>query len=116
MNKVIKDIIEDKTSSTEEKINFLDELLKDIDLGKKILNREFKYCEDCDDYYLTKSFTEEIASEIASKEEKISAYIDPINSRGNEYIDEIIAIITYSVCPKGHKHEINKISRSERKK
>ena len=107
MNKIIKDIIEDKTSSTEEKINFLDELLKDIELGKKILNREFKYCKECDDYYLTKSFTQETVS----KEEKICTYIDPINSGGNEYVDWLVTI-TYSVCPKGHKHEI---SRSERK-
>lgn len=39
-------------------------------------------------------------------------YEDPINSGGNDYIDGY-ADILYSVCPKGHKHVVD---RKERRK
>ena len=43
---------------------------------------------------------------------KICMYEDPINSGGNDYVDGY-ADILYSVCPKGHKHVID---RKERRK
>lgn len=43
---------------------------------------------------------------------KICVYEDPINSGGNDYVDGY-ADVLYSVCPKGHKHVVD---RKERRK
>lgn len=107
MNKIIKDII-DKKCSKEEKNKALNLLSNDIDMARGILSGKFKYCPDCDDYYLAKSYL----SDTETKNTKICIYEDPINSGGNDYADGY-ADITYSICPKGHKHEVN---RKERRK
>lgn len=100
MNKIVRDIII-KECSIEEKNKALNSLEDDIKIAKGILSGEFKYCKDCDDYYLAKSYLEEVESTLG----KICVYEDPINSGGNEYVDGIIDI-TYSICPKGHRHKI----------
>ena len=107
MNDVIKKIVESKLSK-EEKIQSLKRISNDIEMANGILSGKFVYCEECDDYYLAKSFLTEEKTE----KTQILIYSDPINSGGNEYADGY-ADITYSICPKGHKHEIN---RNERKK
>ena len=38
---------------------------------------------------------------------KICVYEDPINSGGNDYVDGY-ADILYRVCPKGHKHVVDR--------
>lgn len=105
MNKAIKDII-DRKCTKEEKNKALDLLNDDIEMAKGILNGKFKYCPKCDDYYLSKSYL----SEIETKKTKICIYEDPINSGGNDYVDGHVDI-TYSICPKGHKHEVNRNNR-----
>ena len=107
MNKVIRDII-DRNCTNEDKKGALDSLINDINMAKGILSGKFTYCPKCDDYYLTKSYL----TEHETKPTRICVYEDPINSGGNEYVDGE-AYITYKVCPKGHKLEID---REERKK
>lgn len=101
MNSTIINIIKNKHSSIEAKEKELLELEKDIDVAKKILSGEYKYCELCDDYYLSKSFI----SLSEGKEEQICTYIDPINSVRNTY-ENGMATYKYLICPKGHKHLI----------
>lgn len=105
MNKVVKDIINRRCTS-EEKYKTLDLLSNDIDIAKGILSGKFQYCPDCDDYYFSKSYLTEVETE----ETRICVYEDPINSGGNDYVDGYTDI-TYSICPKGHKHEIDRKER-----
>lgn len=102
MNDYIKNILNMK-SKPADKIEELVKLEQEIKTAKKIINGELKYCNECDDYYLAKSFFKE-TNHI---DKKICVYEDPINSGGNDYVDGI-AEITYLVCPKGHKKEIDK--------
>ena len=106
MNNIIKDII-NRNCSKEEKNKVLDLLSDEIEMAKGILSGRYKYCPDCDDYYLAKSYL----AETKTRETQICVYQDIINSGGNEYADGFLDI-TYSICPKGHKHEV---SRSERR-
>lgn len=107
MNRIIKYII-DKKCSDKEKNKALDLLSEEIDMARGILSGEFKYCPECDDYYLTKSYLEDRET----KPTRICIYEDLINSGGNDYVDGF-ADITYSVCPKGHRNEVD---RKERRK
>ena len=102
MNKVIRDIV-DRNWANEDKNRTLDSLIDDINMAKGILSGKFTYCQECDDYYLTKSYL----TEHETKPTRICVYEDPINSGGNDYVDGEV-YITYKVCPKGHKHEINR--------
>lgn len=106
MNKIIKDII-NKNCSDKEKNKELDKLNDEIEMAKGILNGKFQYCPECDDYYLTRSYL----TDRETKNAKICIYQDPINSGGNDYSDGFVDI-TYSTCPKGHKHEINRKERT----
>ena len=76
---------------------------KDIKIARKILSREMIYCEDCDDYFLARSFFQDTET----KRESVCTYSDPINSGGNEYADKDV-LYTYLICPKGHKHLIDR--------
>lgn len=107
MNKVIKDII-DSNSSKEEKKKTLDVLIEQIEMARGILNGNFIYCPDCNDYYLAKSFFEEKET----KPWKVCVYRDWINSGGDEYKDGFLDI-KYRVCPKGHKHEVSRYEREK---
>ena len=107
MDKIIKDIIISRVTNQEKKEQ-LNNLLNDINIAKDILSGKLKYCKECDDYYLSKSFL----TEHETVPTQICIYEDPINSGGNDYVDGY-ADITYSICPKGHKHEID---RKERRK
>lgn len=108
MLKNIEDIIISRVRNSE-KLEVLKQYEDDIKTAKDIINGKLTYCEECKDYYLTKSFFPEKET-IPTK--KICVYEDPINSGGNDYVDGYTDIL-YSVCPKGHKHVIN---RKERKK
>lgn len=105
MNKIIREIL-DKNVTKEVKYKALDQLYNDIQTAKEILDGKFQYCEECDDYYLAESFL----TKKDSIPSKICTWRDPINSGGNEYKDGYIDI-TWRVCPKGHKHEINREER-----
>lgn len=105
MNKVIQDII-DRKCTKEEKNKALDLLSDDIEIAKGILSGKFTYCPECDDYYSTKSYL----TEHETKPTRICVYQDFINSGGNDYVDGYVDI-TYSICPKGHKHEVNRDER-----
>ena len=107
MNSIISNIIH-KKCSIHEKRKELDLLSRDIEIANDILNGKFGYCKECDDFYLTKSFI----TEHETMPTQICVYEDPINSGANDYVDGY-ADITYSICPKGHKHEIE---RKERRK
>lgn len=106
MNKFIKVIINKKCSDKQKKSE-LDKLSEDIEMAKGILSGKFQYCPDCDDYYLTKSFLQETETHNS----RICVWEDPINSGGNEYEDGFIDI-TYSICPRGHKYEVNRKERT----
>ena len=106
MDKFIKDII-DKNCSDKQKKKELDKLNNEIEMAKGILSGKFQYCQDCDDYYLAKSFL----SDSETKNARICIYQDPINSGGNDYADGYVDI-TYSICPKGHKHEVSRKERT----
>lgn len=106
MNKFIKEII-DKKCTKEEKNKALDILSNEIKMAKGILSGKFQYCPDCDDYYLARSYL----SDSETKNTKILIYDDPINSGGNEYADGFVDI-KYSICPKGHKHEVSRKERT----
>ena len=73
MNPVIQDIIHRKVTN-QEKEKALQSLEDDIAFARRILSKEFAYCPNCDDYFLTESFLhkEEV------KEEKICT--DPFGS------------------------------------
>lgn len=105
--KNIEDIIISKARDSE-KLEALKQYEDDIKIAKDIINGNLTYCEECKDYYLTRSFFPE--KETIST--KICVYEDLINSGGNDYVDGY-ADITYCVCPKGHKHVID---RKERRK
>ena len=107
MNKVIKDII-DRNCTNEEKNKALNSLTNEIEIAKDILSGKYKFCPKCGDYYLAKSFL----TEQKTISTEICVYKDPINSGGDEYVDGYIDI-TYDVCPKGHREEIE---RKERRK
>ena len=102
MNSVIKDILKRKVN-IEDKRNALNSLEKDIEIARKILSGEMIYCENCDDYFLAHSFFQDIET----KKESVCTYSDPINSGGNEYADRDV-LYTYLICPKGHKHLIDR--------
>lgn len=105
--KNIEDIIISKARDSE-KLEALKQYEDDIKTAKDIINGKLTYCEECKDYYLTKSFF----SEKETVPTKICVYEDSINSGGNDYVDGY-ADILYSVCPKGHKHVVD---RKERRK
>lgn len=105
MLKNIEDIIISRARGSE-KLEALKQYEDDIKTAKDIINGKLTYCEKCKDYYLTKAFF----SEIETIPTKICTHEDPINSGGNDYVDGY-ADITYRVCPKGHKHEINRVER-----
>ena len=105
MNKVILDIVKSNCKD-EDKNKKLNLLSTDIEVAKGILAGTYKYCPDCDDYYLTKSYF----TEKETKPTRICVYEDPINSGGNEYTDGY-EDITYHICPKGHKIEISKVKK-----
>lgn len=105
MNKFINNII-DKKCSKEEKFKDLDLLSDEIEIARGILSGKFKYCPDCDDYYLAKSYL----TDTETKDAEVCIYEDPINSGGNDYVDGFVDV-TYSICPKGHKYEIDRTER-----
>ena len=85
------------------KLKVIEELKHELKLAEEIIKGKYTWCEECDDYYLSKSFLSEVVQEDCA----ICIYEDPINSGGNEYIDGI-AHITYRICPKGHKKEMHR--------
>lgn len=102
-SRVIKDILE-RNVSQEAKSKALDSLIKDIETAKALLAGKYAYCSECDDYYLTASFlsdTERI------DHVKICTFNSPINSGDNMYTNGY-AEVTYSICPKGHRHEVSR--------
>ena len=94
------------TAKDSEKLEALKQYEDDIKTAKDIINGKLTYCEECKDYYLAKSFF----SEKETVPTKICVYEDPINSGGNDYVDGY-ADITYRVCPKGHKHVVDRKER-----
>ena len=101
MNSLIKEIIK-RRCENKYKLEALDSLSHDINIARGVIDGTYKYCEDCDDFYLAKSFITEKESKAAN----ICTYHDPINSGGNEYKRGFIET-TYEICPKGHKHKID---------
>lgn len=102
MEEVIKEIIESDVSKYD-KLDALNKIRDDIDIAKDIIAGKFKYCKECEDYYLSESFIKRTET----KPTKVCTYQDPINSGGNDYADGYVDIV-YEICPKGHKHEISR--------
>lgn len=105
--KKIEDIINSRIEKND-KLKALEQYEHDIEIAKDIIDGKLIYCEECRDYYLTKSFF----SELEIFPVKICTYENLINSGGSDYADGYVDI-TYRVCPKGHKHVIY---RKERRK
>ena len=99
------DIIKNVACSSmdaDQKNEILDEIASEIQIGRDIANGKYKWCSDCNDYYLTKSFF----TENETKEEKECVYEDAVNSDKNEYINYVIDAV-YEICPKEHKRLIH---------
>ena len=107
MLKNIEDIIISRARNSE-KLEVLKQYEDDIKTAKDIINGKLTYCEECKDYYLTKSFF----SEKETIPTKICVYEDPINSCDNDYVNGY-ADILYSLCTKGHKHVVDRKDRRE---
>lgn len=105
MIKDIEEVIVARITNTE-KLEVLKHYENDIKIARDIINGKLTYCEECNDYYLTQSFF----SEKETVPTKICVYEDPINSGGNDYVDGYVDI-TYRICPKGHKHVIDRKER-----
>ena len=103
----IKEIIESHATQ-ENKLERLEAIISDINIAKDIINGKYKYCSECGNCYLTKSFF----FEAETKECKICTYSSPINSRDDEYVNGFVNI-TYLVCPKGHKLEIDRVEHTK---
>ena len=73
MDKNIENIVT-SSMSNEEKLKVLKSLSQDIQIAKDIINCKYTYCEECGDYYLSKSFFTENKIE----QTKICTYEDPI--------------------------------------
>lgn len=97
MNPVIKDILVRKCKQ-EDKEKALQSLTEDIEKARLILSGYYRYCPDCDDYYIAGSFLHSTVTEPS----KVCTWEDPINSGGNEYKD-VIKTTQYLICPKGHR-------------
>jgi hypothetical protein len=96
MDSTIKTILNAQMKK-ERKLYALNELSKDIEFAKDVISGKYKYCKECDDYYLAHSFI----VESRYKNSKILTYADPINSGGNEYRNALMYTVT-ETCPKGH--------------
>lgn len=107
MNKVVQNIL-NSYHTKEAQLKELSKLAKDIEFAKGVVDGTYKYCKECDDYYLAKSFLHDSER----KKSRICVYKDIINSGGNEYIDGYIHI-KYEICPKGHKRETERIEERE---
>lgn len=107
MNKVVQSILT-SLKTNEKKLEQIKSLEEDIKFAREIISGKYKYCEKCDDYYLTESFMHKTET----KEGKVCIYHDPINSGGNDYADGYIHR-EYEICPKGHK---KLVSESETRK
>lgn len=81
-----------------DKLDEIKEIEKDLKLVKDIVCGKYTYCNECNDYYLSKSFLKDVKT----KGCKICVYEDPINSGGNDYVKGTLRL-TYRICPKGHK-------------
>ena len=101
MNKEILRIIEIKDKDKQKEA--IDKLEEDIKVVKKIIAGEYRYCPECKDYYLAKSFIEKTET----KREECCTYSDPINSGGNEYAMKDVRY-NYTLCPKDHKLDIKR--------
>lgn len=107
MRKEIRDIL-NSNRTKEEKYLAMNQLFEEVRTGQRILSGEIKYCAECDDYYLAKSFL----TETETRESKVCIYEDWMNSGGNEYADGFIDTV-YEVCPKGHKRKIRENEREK---
>lgn len=92
-----------KENSFADKAKELEDIQNSLDIAKQILNGEFIYCKLCKDYFLNKSFF----TETETVEERVCVFSDPINSGGDVYENKKVTY-TYKVCPKGHKHSIDR--------
>ena len=97
MEKVIKDII-DRECSIEDKERALNNLSKDIEIAKKIINGGYGYCSECDDYYLMRTFFTEKENVVTEADISHSKF-ECLGGQDRAIHSEIL----YRVCPKGHK-------------
>jgi hypothetical protein len=92
MDSTIKTILNAQMKK-ERKLYALNELSKDIEFAKDVISGKYKYCKECDDYYLAQSFIVESRYDFAKDDNK------------NECRDKLIYVM-FETCPKGHKKEI----------
>ena len=96
MNSVVREILK-RDIQLDKKLIALSKLEGDIEDAKRVLSREYGYCPECDDTYLSRSFfyTEGMSHNSA---------IFGISPRDLEpCVCTIGHKVSYRVCPKGHK-------------
>lgn len=108
MRKEIRDIIKNSHLPKDEKYRQINSLLEEDRQALDILSGTMKYCEQCDDYYLARSFI----TETTTAESKVCVYEDWMNSGGNEYADGFVDT-TWEICPKGHRHKLREYEREK---
>lgn len=106
MNQYVKNLLESKMQTVQEKLSELVSLTSDVQFAKEVLEGKYKYCKDCDDYYLSGSFQTCTKTESC----EICTYQGIINSGENEYVDGLVDTV-YSICPKGHEHVIERVNK-----
>lgn len=102
---MIKTIM-DMDLTCKEKNELLNLLLDDIAEAKRVLNGEYKFCSSCDEYYYEKSFFKE---QVKTTEKVPHKPIFSITGKYKQSEIEKDVEITYLICPKGHKHVIEKV-------
>ena len=100
MHSVIKNILDSNTTN-QQKAEEVNKIKESINIAERIFSGELAYCRGCGDYFLSRSFFEDV--EIV--DELVCTYSDPINSGGSEYKKMRVRYI-YECCPKGCKHKI----------
>lgn len=105
MHKMIKTIM-DMDLTCKEKNELLNLLLNDISDAKRVLNNGRKFCSACNDYYYEKSF---VMEQVKTTEKFTHNSIPSFTSKYKQTEIEKDVEITYRVCPKGHKHIVEKV-------
>lgn len=81
---------------------YKDEINKQVNEAIKEIEKGYKYCPQCKEYYKEKAWEKEEKQEIR----KVCTYTDPVEWQDNEYENKK-CFVEYSICPMGHMIEEN---------
>lgn len=83
-------------------MEYKDKINKQIDSAIEEVEKGYKYCPQCREYYRIKSFEKECIKE----ERTICTYRDAGYGDDDKY-ERLMCTVSYSICPMGHKIEEN---------